>query len=243
MSNLVRYKPTASALTGARKRVSVEEVREKYTCIKGTGTRILLLFDATGSMTPYWNEAQRTIGEIIERTLAVASEVTMKIVAYRDDDHGEKVLEPSPWSQRAEDLKDFLKTIQCIYGCDDPEAVDRALHIALEEDQVSRVILIGDSPPHRHRDCTKEGRDLGLKKRPVYAIVVGENQQTHYAFQTIATLSGGKLIPLRNLDELFDFITILSVDAAGADALLKYQKQYQYALTDGGRRLLLTLLK
>lgn len=242
MSNLVRYKPAASSLTGAKKRVSVEEVRAKYQRLQETETWISLLFDATGSMSPYWAEVKRTIGQIVKRTLSAAQNVTMKIVAYRDD-CDEKILESSPWAKRAEDLSAFLDTVSCYGGGDVPEAVDRALQLALEEQALTRIILIGDAPPHEQRDCTKEAEGLGQKSRPVYPIVIGQSEETRRAFERIARLSGGKVVPLTNIDELFDFIVILSVHAAGANALSKYREQYQDALTEGGRRLLLTLLK
>lgn len=44
---------------------------------------ILLLFDATGSMAPYWNVVAHTIGEIIRRIFAVGGEMSTEIVASR----------------------------------------------------------------------------------------------------------------------------------------------------------------
>lgn len=173
MSSLVRYKPAAYSLTRA-KRISVEEVRAKYQRLQETETRILLLFDATSSMSPYWTEVKRTIGEIIKRTLTTAE---MKIVAYRDD-CDEKIVQSSPWAKQAEDLSAFLDTVGCYGGGDIPEAVDRALQLALEEQALTRVILIGDAPPHEQRDCTKEAEGLGQKRRPVYPIVIGQSEET-----------------------------------------------------------------
>jgi len=236
-SELTLFKPTLP--TRERRQISREELREKY-CRPTSSLHILLEVDATGSMASYWNEVARTLDEIIRRVLAIGGNVAMKIVAYRDHCDGARIVEASAWSQQADDLKRFVTGITCDGGGDTPEAVDRALQVALQEQEVSRVILIGDAPPHAAQDCTKEAQELGQKKRPVYPIVIGQDPQTHEAFARIASLSGGKVIALTNLDELFELITILTVHAMGDEALRRYAMKNP-ALRQGAKQLLLEL--
>lgn len=234
MADLIKFKPALPA--PQRERTSSREtVVEKYRPF-----RTLLLFDATGSMSPYWNEVAKTISTIIERVKAIAGTVDMKIVAYRDDSDGDLILESSPWSHSESELKKFLGTIACAGGDDFEEAVDRALQFALQEKDLSRIILIGDAPPHSKipgRDCRKEAVELKQKHRPVYPIMIGQHEETRKAFSMIAEESGGKLIQLTNLEELFELITILVLNAKGGTKLLDdYRRQYK--LTSGAIALL-----
>jgi hypothetical protein len=237
MADLMRYKP--AALDRVRPKPSLDDVRARYAPQTSGPHRIVLLFDATGSMAPYWDSVKRGISEIVGRLLSVAGGVAMKIVAYRDDCDGPRILEASDWCTTADALGDFIARVVCDGGGDAPEAVDRALGAALAEEHVSRAILIGDAPPHSYRDCRAEAQQLGQKGRPVYPIVIGQHAETIKSFAMIAELSGGKMISFTNLEELFELITLLAAHAAGPETLRRYETRY--ALTEGGKRLLLQL--
>jgi hypothetical protein len=216
----------------------MEALREKYKSQPKSSGKSLLLFDATGSMEPYWNVTMQSIDTIIDRIFDVGGHraVAMKIVAYRDDCDGDKIIEESRWSQSAAELRAFIAKIRANGGGDFPEAVDRALQLAIQEPEISRIILIGDAPPHPERDCQRESAELGRMMRPVYPIVIGKNLSTHNSFRMIARLSGGKLIELTALEELFEFVTILIVhDVGGEEKVKEYARRYQ--LTSGGARL------
>jgi len=63
--------------------------------------------------------------------------------------------------------------VRCCGGGDEPEAVDVALQRAIKEPQLSRVILIGDAPPHSApRDRTQEAESLANGNIPVFSVVV-----------------------------------------------------------------------
>jgi Mg-chelatase subunit ChlD len=230
--------PGAGETSIERKPQGIEELRQKYTPQAKSSGRSLLLFDATGSMALYWNVTMQSIDTIIRRILEVGGQnsVAMKIVAYRDDCDGEKVIEQSLWSQSATELRAFIAGIQATGGGDVPEAVDRALQIAIQEPEVSRIMLVGDAPPHRERDCQREAAELGHMARPVFPIAIGKNPCAHKAFHMIAELSGGKLIELTNQEELFELVTLLIVhDVGGEEKVQEYAQRYQ--LTSGGARL------
>lgn len=237
MSDLMRYKPAPPERM--RSKPSLDDVRARFGPQHPAPCRIILLFDATGSMAPYWVSVKKSISEIVQRLFSVAGQTAMKIVAYRDDCDGARIIETSAWCTTAEDLQHFIAQVTCDGGGDFPEAVDRALQIVLAEEQISRAILIGDAPPHPQRDCRREAQELGQKARPVYPIVIGQHPETAEAFAMIARLSGGKTINLTHLEELFELITILAAHAGGLDNLRRYEARY--ALTEGGKRLLLQL--
>lgn len=69
-----------------------------------------------------------------------------------------KVLEASSWTDDPASLVKFVGRIQCKSdtGADWPEAVEAALHFANSEaEKPTRVVLIGDAPPHPERKGQK----------------------------------------------------------------------------------------
>jgi Mg-chelatase subunit ChlD len=197
----------------------------------------VVLFDATGSMHPYWQNIQSAIREIVARLLSVGGRPRIKIVAYRDDCDGEQVIEQSAWCSDAEDLHRFIGNVHCTGGGDRPEAVDRALQVAVaEQEAVSGVVLIGDAPPHDGRDGRQEAQSLGQANRPVYPIVVGGASDTRQAFAEIARLSGGKMIELDNLEELYSVLSVVLAHSMGKDTFEEYLKRYQSQLTAGAQK-------
>jgi hypothetical protein len=70
-----------------------------------------------------------------------------------------KVLEASPWTDDPASLVKFVGRIQCMSetGCDWPEAIEAALQYANNEAEApTRVVLIGDAPPH----CEGKGNKI-----------------------------------------------------------------------------------
>jgi hypothetical protein len=248
MTRLSKFKvalPTRQRrLLGAQGPVNVngrqptfDEVVQQYQQDQVRDTRCLLLFDATSSMQPYWDHVCATLRQIVDRLLSVHSGINLKVVAYRDDCDGARVIEASGWSGDPETLTAFVGRVPCSGGGDRPEAVDRALNVAVaEKGDVSAIILIGDSPPHEGREGRDEARQLGMRRRPVYPIVVGGASDTTQAFAEIAHLSGGKMVELNKLEELYDVLGVVLAHSAGPEVLVDYMKRYDKLLTAGGHR-------
>jgi hypothetical protein len=129
--------------------------------------RLMCLSDATGSMSGVWKQSQESIRTMLERIagIAGAGNIEVKWVAYRDYDvQRSKVLECSSWTDDPASLVKFVGGIQCMGGGDYPEAVESALHYANHDpDPPTRVLLIGDAPPHH------EGKGSKLKDLTVHA--------------------------------------------------------------------------
>lgn len=194
--------------------------------IKGS-SNIILLFDATGSMAPLWSSTKKIMNELIKRITNVGV-VKIKCVAYRDYCDGPKIFESSNWHSDARPLVEFIERIKCDGGGDDPEAVEDALNLAYKEkENVTRVILIGDAPPHSNREAVRQATRLAEKKIPVYAFRVGGSYSAKESFNEIAEASKGSYGDLEDYRDLLDMIgvTILH-DVGGLPEVEKYLRRY-----------------
>lgn len=190
----------------------------------------LILFDATDSMNPLWDKTASIVEEMVRR-IAKVGDVQLKCCAYRDYCDGDRIFETSKWSAQAKPLLKFIELVQCDGGGDFPEAVEVALRHAVEENKVTRVILIGDAPPHEEGDYRQQAINLGKKRRPVFAFRVGGEPETAKTFREIAKLSGGRYADLKNYKDLLDMIAITVVhDAAGSKAVEEYTEKYQLSI-------------
>jgi hypothetical protein len=215
----------------ARRPRTFDDVFQEYSSPKVVQVRIMLSVDATGSMSPHWNHLKTNLDEIINRLMTGGGPL-LKIVAYRDDCDGDRIIEESAWLKDAARLKDFIAAIRCDGGGDSPEAVDSALQIALRnQDGVTSVVLIGDAPPHDNRPGLLEATELGKRHCPVYSIVVGGASETAKAFSEISRLSGGKMISLEKLDDLYDVLGVVIARGMGVTAFHDYLARYQSRLS------------
>ena len=190
-------------------------------------SRTLLVFDATGSMNNLWDSTRKIMNEMVKRITDVGN-VKIKCIAYRDYCDGPHIFEKSEWYSEADPLINFIMGIRCEGGGDTPEAVEDALKLANDEkEMVTRVILIGDAPPHSLEKAGKQAMDLKKAGRPVFAFLVGHDDNAREAFQHIAKLSNGAYGDLRDYNDLLNMISITIVhDIGGSAEVNKYLKKY-----------------
>lgn len=191
-------------------------------------SRILLVFDATGSMSPLWDSTRRIMNEMVRRITDVGN-VRIKCIAYRDYCDGPYIFEKSEWYSEADSLINFITSIRCKGGGDTPEAVEDALKLAHEEkEMVTRVILIGDAPPHSLEKAGNQAINLKKAGRPVFAFLVGNDYNAREAFRHIAKLSDGAYGDLRDYNDLLNMISITIVHDIGGDKeVSRYIKKYE----------------
>lgn len=205
------------------------ESRSPFRHKMGEGkSTILLLFDATGSMQSLWDATKDIIEEMIKRITNVGN-VKIKCVAYRDYCDGDKIFQCSKWYNDAEPLLNFLGKIRCDGGGDEPEAVEDALELAYneKEENVTRVILIGDAPPHSFEKATTQASRLGNKGIPVFSFRVGFSPSTSESFNQIARASNGRYADISNYKDLLDFMSVTIIhDVGGSEEVEKYIKRY-----------------
>ncbi len=204
---------------------STGDGRISYSSMK-SDSAVIFLFDATGSMAHFWAETQKIMNEMVKRITSVGN-VKLKCVAYRDYCDEDELFEKSGWYTEADPLIEFIRRIECRGGGDVPEAVEDALTLAYKEDKVTRVILVGDAPPHSVEEAEKQAKKLGEKGRPVFAFLVGNDSSAKHAFRTIAKSSNGTYGNLSNYRDLLDMMSITIVhDVGGSSEVEKYIKKY-----------------
>ena len=172
------------------------------------------LVDATGSMGPVWEETKGIISELIKRVSDLGN-FQMNWVAYRDYDLGEKLLEYSGWHANAEPLVKFVDGIRCIANSTVEEAVEKGLEFAANDDRCTRVILIGDAPPHKNKGYKKQAMRLAEQGRQVYAFVINGYSETVRTFSKIADITGGSCHTLTSVDEILACVAIAAAEDIG----------------------------
>lgn len=191
---------------------------------------VSILFDATGSQSPYWNAMHSGINRTVGNLLQLSKYVRIGMIAYRDyltngGDTESKVIEVQNFTTSPSELQNFCKSVVCRDGGDYPEAVESALAHACELFKNSSqprthkvVILIGDAPAHGVVDSFVEGKPnfrtevvrLAGKSIAVYTVLTNENDSTtREHFQWIASKTGGKSLTLSKIDDLPDIITMV----------------------------------
>ena len=163
--------------------------------------------------------------------------VQIQLLAYRDYDCEQDVLERSPMSNRPETLISWLKGIAAHGGGgNDGEAVELALTEVLDGPRVRAVIIAGDEPPNSSRSITAAGRQsptaIELAKRfgneqiPIHTFVVGERASTVRDFKQMAALSGGKSGFLDGSREMIDMAVMAMLSALkGRDGVQAYMRK------------------
>ncbi|HEV2046723.1 MAG TPA: hypothetical protein VGQ95_09010 [Chthoniobacterales bacterium] len=186
-------------------------------------------------MADLWGAAKCHIKEMVRR-LTELGPFKLRWAAYRDYCDGSDLFQSSDWHDSADPLLRFIDRVSCTGGGDFEEAVEYALKCAVEEPIATRIILIGDAPPHPERDFREQATQLGKLGRPVFAFVVGEHAETQEAFAEIARLSGGKSTALRSANDLLDVVVLtVAHEMGGAEEVQQYLQKYSGQLGQGAR--------
>ena len=233
------------ALASMAERLGVA-VNQGNACAVGEIKKIVLLFDATGSMGNIWQEAKGGIEKLVERFGEIFPGVKLYMIAFRDYSDGNNILQELNFTANAKELRNFISSIGCFGGDDYPEAVEVALERLLKL-KPNLGILVGDAPPHGvvdesngRTDFQEVARRLGEKQIKVYTVAVNYKRATISSFKEIANLSGGKFFRLEELDELIDLISVAAAENANCLALLQkvMEKEGGGRLTGKQRKLL-----
>jgi len=213
--------------------------------------RMVCLSDATGSMGGIWAATQEQIVKMLQRVAEFAGDGSLELqwIAYRDYSDPQ-LIEKSPWCKGTEAgvLQSFVAGISCGGGGDAEEAVERALLEARREHAIkplSRVILIGDAPPHfelkgqrlthhahvLETDYKAEAKELAKLNVPVFSFVVGRHEKTLKTFEDISKPAGftteGTAEYLTDPGQLINVVCVKALEAIGGSELVaEYTKKY-----------------
>ena len=125
--------------------------------LRGRGLEIVLVLDATDSMSPYIKQAKVRLNEILYAISGLVPAARIGIVAYKDygDDYGPTACKGLKITGDANQVRTFLGGIIAGGGGDEPEPINEALKLATDrkamgwtENRKRVIILVGDSTIH-----------------------------------------------------------------------------------------------
>ncbi|MHC4223580.1 MAG: HEAT repeat domain-containing protein, partial [Planctomycetota bacterium] len=192
-------------------RYHVEDLRRR-------GLDLVLVVDATGSMSPVIQATKRRLEAVLYRLRAIVPDLRARIVAYRDKGDAFLTL-GSPLTHSPRILEDFIASVPAAGGGDAPEAVLDGLRNAIQQTpwrnkSLRVVLLFGDAPPH-DRDRALLESSLREFKGVVHAVDCGAALRgTSADFQLIARWGSGAYVRLENEEDLLRSILVLTLGPA-----------------------------
>lgn len=203
--------------------------------------------DCTGSMGSYIRSAQdniRAIAQRIHDRKGGACSLRFALVKYRDHPPQDPsfITEVYPFTRSLDVMKANVDTMSASGGGDGPEAVAAALHEVQElnwrETATKVCVFIADAPPHglgERGDGFPDGcplghdpivtaRNLAQKGVTVYSIGVEPVLSSNYKFardffMMLASMTGGKFLPLGKASILADVIVSTSIEGMELEQL------------------------
>lgn len=180
-------------------------------CLQKRNLDLVFVVDATGSMGDEISYLQAELLDVlkkVEKKLAKTTDVRYGSVFYRD--HGDEyVTREFNFTDKAENLINFIKKQSAGGGGDTPEAVVEALDSSIEklswskENSTKIMFLILDAPPHYTEENInklynkiKMAAQKGITIIPLAAS--DTDKQTEYIMRTFALLTNGTYTFLTN---------------------------------------------
>ena len=222
--------------------------------LRGSTARFAIALDATGSMSGLIDMAKRSISEILKRVIKEAGRpVEIMLVAYRDYDVPNDIVVASVPTKDANALVAWLSRIKAHGGgANDGEAIERALESIMNSGRFDAVLIAGDEPPNSRAFLRNaKGKDTPTAEdfarrfsqsgTPIHTFVIGDDYRTIQAFETIASLSGGKSGKLDGSAEMIDMaVMAMLAKLKGSEGVKAYMRDYhvQSKAADFGKLLL-----
>ncbi len=188
----------------------INSIRVRRPCQVPAVVDIAFVVDATGSMGDEIQYLQAELGDVIAqaKNSLASSTIHLGSVFYRDagDEYVTRKTDISPNIQQT---LDFIHDQQADGGGDFPEAVDKALAVAMNEltwtpDAKARLLfLILDAPPHEDpqvlaslQQSIRKAAAQGIRLVPITAS--GIDKSTEYLMRAMALATNGTYVFLTN---------------------------------------------
>jgi len=144
---------------------------ERIGVLRGRGLDVVLVLDATKSMSPYIGQAKRRLRDVLDLVTGLVPGTKFGVVAYKDycDTYGPNATRSLPLSKDLKKVRAFIDKIIAGGGGDVPEPIHEALRVATGRRMgwTSRrkkvIILVGDSP------ISSSGRDEAIDRAKTFA--------------------------------------------------------------------------
>jgi len=148
-----------------------DDTRRHIGTLRKLGLDVVLVLDATDSMSPYIKQAKKRLHDILKVITRLVPKARVGIVAYKDygDEYG---FDAVKWKSLTDDKAEIHKIVDQITpggGADIPEPIHEALKAATDQKMKwgrgrrRVVILVGDSP------CHATGRDKAFRLARTFA--------------------------------------------------------------------------
>jgi hypothetical protein len=191
-------------ITTFQKGINIIEVQN--TCNMPDALDLLFVVDATSSMGDELNYLKEELSDIITKTKQQLPTLKINLgsVFYKDESD-DYVTKKSPLSTDIKTTLDFISKQEASGGGDYPEAVDKALEVAINETNWSTyaaariLFLVLDAPPHENDAIKKsiqtqiaKAAEKGIKIIPLVAS--GTNKSTEYLMRSFALATNGTYV-------------------------------------------------
>ena len=200
----------ASLLAGG-----AEEFGKLVSRLKNDGLDIVIVFDSSGSMQGEIDQVKGRIQRIGNALRGMIQKTRIGICTYRDVGD-EYIVKGLPLTDQIGEVVTYLSRINAKGGGDKPEAVDRGLGWAIQNNQFRRsarkvILLFGDAPPHFDKNlaCQKWASDFRNKQRGIVSTVTCRSPERLEEFVAIAKIGGGEAFLTTNEREIMKQLMIL----------------------------------
>lgn len=179
-------------------------------CITKRNLDLAFVVDATGSMGDEISYLQSELLDVLKKVESNLKNTTVRYgsVFYRDQGD-EYVTKKFDFSDKAEELVNFIKKQNAGGGGDTPEAVVEAMQVSIDELKWSNensakiMFLILDAPPHRSdENINKLYEKIKVAARKGITVIPlsasDTDKQTEYLMRTFALLTNGTYTFLTN---------------------------------------------
>ncbi len=125
--------------------------------LRGRGLDLVLVLDATDSMTPTIEQAKKRLHAILDVVTGLVPNARFGVVAFKDygDDYGPEAVRHLRLTTHAKAVRTFIDEIASGGGADEPEPIHEALKVATDRRRIGWrpgrmwvVLLVGDSTIH-----------------------------------------------------------------------------------------------
>ena len=197
-------------------------VTPKRTQNAGKRGRLMFAMDATASRQPTWDTAAGIQGQMFVETSALGG-LDIQLAFYR----GFGEFRVSPWTDNEKELLRLMTSVFCLAG---ETQIGKVLKHAVNEARdghLNALVFVGDMVEEDVDALGKTAGELGLLGVPAFIFHEGDDAVAKFAFQQIATLTGGACMRFdaNSAEILRELLAAVAVYAAGGRPALENRAQ------------------
>lgn len=197
-------------------------VTPKRTQNAGKRGRLMFAMDATASRQPTWDTAAGIQGQMFVETSALGG-LDIQLAFYR----GFGEFRVSPWTDNEKELLRLMTSVFCLAG---QTQIGKVLKHAVNEARdghLNALVFVGDMVEEDVDALGKTAGELGLLGVPAFIFHEGNDAVAKFAFQQIATLTGGACMRFdaNSAEILRELLAAVAVFAAGGRPALENRAQ------------------